>query len=68
MNLQEINVLAPFLAFSSSYINVKVHNMLVIMLGPRFTNMKMIRDYVGNMVIVNVVSKCDLKIVYPLLL
>ncbi len=30
--------------------------------------MKVIRDYVGNMIVVNVVSKCDFKVVYPLLL
>ncbi len=64
MNLQMISVLTPFLAFSNSYINAKAHNML----DPRFTNMKVIQDYVGNMVVVNVVSKCDSKVVYPLLL
>ncbi len=63
-----INVLTPFLAFSSSYINAKAHNMLVIMLDPHFKNMKVIWDYVGNMVVVNVVSKYDCKVVYPLLL
>ncbi len=42
--------------------------MLVIMFDPRFINMKVIRDYAGNMDTINVVSKCDLKIVYPLLL
>jgi hypothetical protein len=68
MNLQMISVLAPFLAFSSSYINAKAHNMLVIMLDPHFTNMKVTRDYVGNMVVVNLVSKCDSKVVYPMLL
>ncbi len=54
MNLQMINVLTLFWAFSSSYIN-----MLVIMLDPHFKNMKVIWDYVGNMVVVNVVSKYD---------
>jgi len=68
MNLQVISVLAPFLVFSNSYINAKAHNILVIMLDPRFTNMKVIWDYVGNMVLVDVVSKYDSKVVYPLLL
>jgi hypothetical protein len=68
MKLQVISVLTPFLAFSNSYINAKVHNMLVNMLDPHFTNMKVIWDYVGNMVVINVVSKCDSKVVYPLLL
>ncbi len=63
-----INVLTPSLAFSSSYINAKVHNMLVIMLDLCLKNMKMIWDYVGNMVVVNVVLEYDFKVVYPLLL
>jgi hypothetical protein len=68
MNLQMINVLTPFLAFSSSYINAKVHNMLAIMLDLCLKNMKVIWDYVGNTVVVNVVLEYDFKVVYPLLL
>jgi len=38
------------------------------MLDPHLKNMKVIWDYMGNMVVVNVVSKYDYKVVYPLLL
>ncbi len=68
MNSQVINVLTPFLAFLSSYINAKAHNMLSSMLDPCFKNMKVIRDCVGHVVVVNVVAKYYVKVVYLLLL
>jgi hypothetical protein len=62
MNSHVIDVLTPFLTFSSS--NVKAHNMLVIMLDLYFKNIKVIQDYVNNIVVV----KYDVKLVYLLLL
>jgi hypothetical protein len=67
MNSHVIDVLTPFLTFSSSYIDVKAHNMLVIMLDLCFKNIKVIQDYVNN-IVVSVVVEYDVKIVYFLLL
>jgi hypothetical protein len=63
-----INILAPFLAFSSTYIHSKAHNMLYIVLDPYFKKLKAIRDYVGNSIAIDVVAKYDDKVVYLLLL
>ncbi len=66
MNSQVTNVLSPFLAFSNFYINVKAHDMMIIVLDSCFKNMKVIQDYVGY--IVDVVAKYDTKVMYSLLL
>jgi hypothetical protein len=66
MNSHVIDVLTPFLTFSSSYIDVKAHNMLVIMLDLCFKNIKVIQDYVNNIVVS--VVEYDVKVVYLLLL
>ncbi len=67
MNSHVIDALTPFLIFSSSYIDAKAHNMLVIMLDLCFKNIKVIQDYVNN-IVVSVVVEYDVKIVYLLLL
>jgi len=64
---QVLNALGPFLAFSESYITTKAHNMLAIMLDLHFKNMKVIWDFVGNSLALQVVAEYDVKIVYPLL-
>jgi hypothetical protein len=66
MNSHVIDVLTPFLRFSSSYIDAKAHNMLIIMLDLCFKNIKVIQDYVKNIVVS--VVKYDVKVVYLLLL
>jgi hypothetical protein len=40
-------VLAPFLAFTSSYNASKVHNMMALMLEPRFKFLDMVKTFVG---------------------
>jgi hypothetical protein len=67
MNSQVLNILTPYLAFSSTYIYSKAHNMLSIMLDPHFQNMKVIWEYVGDLVVDDVVAKYD-EVVYLLLL
>ncbi len=67
MNSHVINVLTPFLTFSSSYIDAKAHNMLVIMLDLCFKDIKVIQDYVNN-IVVSVIMEYDVKVVYLLLL
>ncbi len=42
--------------------------MLVITLDPCFKNMKFIQNYMGNIVVVDVVVEYDVKVVHPLLL
>jgi hypothetical protein len=67
MNSHVIDVLTPFLKISSFYIDVKAHNKVVIMLDLCFQNIKIIQDYVNNIVVSDVVE-CDVKVVYLLLL
>jgi len=67
MNSHVIDVLTPFLTFFSFYIDDKAHNMLVILLDLCFKNIKVIQDYVNN-IVVNVVVEYDVKVVYLLLL
>jgi len=64
---QVLNTLGPFMAFFQSYITAKAHNMLAIMLDPHFKNMKVIWDFVGDSLALQVVAEYDVKIVYPLL-
>jgi hypothetical protein len=59
--------LGPFLAFFESYIAAKAHNMLAIMFDPRFKNMNVICDFVGDSFALQVVAEYDIKIMYPLL-
>jgi hypothetical protein len=56
-----------FLAFYESCIIAKAHNMLAIMFDPCFKNMKIIWDFVGDSLTLQVVAEYDVKIVYPLL-
>jgi hypothetical protein len=62
---QVFNALGPFLAFSKFYIITKAHNMLAIMLDPYFKNMKIIWDFVGNSLALQLVLEYDAKIMYP---
>lgn len=68
MNSQAIDVLMSIIIFFGSYMNANAHNMLVIMLGPHFKNIKIIQDQVHNIVATNIVVKFDVKGVYLLLL
>jgi hypothetical protein len=58
---QIFNALGPFLAFSESYITAKAHNMLAIMLNPRFKNMKVIWEFLNNSLVLQVVVNNDKK-------
>ncbi len=64
---QVLNALGAFLAFFEFYIIAKTHNMLVIMFDPCFKNMKVIWDFVGDSLGLQVVAEFDVKIMYPLL-
>jgi hypothetical protein len=49
------------LAFSKDYNQSKAHNMLVIMLGPRYKNMKCIQIFIGNSIVVQIVVEYNVK-------
>jgi hypothetical protein len=63
-----IIILAPFSAFSGTYLHSKAHNIFSIVLDPYLKKLKAIWDYVDNLVAIDVVAKYDVKVVYLLLL
>ncbi len=64
---QVLNALGPFLTFSKSYIAIEAHKMLAIVLDFCFKNMKVIRDFLGDSLALQIVAKYNAKIVYLLL-
>jgi hypothetical protein len=59
MQAEVINVLKPFLAFTSSLQPYHVHNMLVIILDLCFMNLGLIRDYVDLELAMQVATNYD---------
>jgi hypothetical protein len=66
MMSQVLKILAHFLAFLGIYIATKTH-MLVIILDVLFKNVKIVQDFVGNSIALQVVEY-ETKMVYLLLL
>jgi hypothetical protein len=60
-------ILAPFLAFASTYILVKAHNMFVLMLDPRFKSLDILKSFVRRAKVIHMVTKYDTKSLMPLL-
>jgi hypothetical protein len=60
-------VLAPFLAFTSTYNVVKVHNMFALMLDPRFKSLDILKAFVGKAKVIHMVVEYDIKNLMPLL-
>ncbi len=60
-------ILAPFLAFTFSYNANKVHNMLTLMLEPHFLSFDMVKAFIGQAKVIQIVVKYDSKILLPLL-
>jgi hypothetical protein len=54
-------VFAPFLAFASTYIVAKVHNMLTLMLDPRFKSLDILKTFVGRTKVIHMVAEYDTK-------
>ncbi len=46
-------IIAPFLAFPSTYITTKAHNMLTLMLDPLFKSLDVAKGFVGKGKIIN---------------
>jgi hypothetical protein len=61
-------ILVPFLAFASAYIVAKVHNMLELMLDPRFKSLDISKAFVGRAKVIHMVAKYDTKSLMLLLM
>jgi hypothetical protein len=62
-----INVLDYFLSFLKKCENKKVHNMISLMLDPRFKSLHIISSFVGKEQGVALVEKYDRKTLHPML-
>ncbi len=55
-------IFAPFLAFAFTYITIKAHNTLVLMLDPRFKSLDILKAFVGRAKVIYVMVEHDTKI------
>jgi myosin-crossreactive antigen len=62
-----INVLDSFLSFLKKYENKKAHNMISLMLDPKFKSLGIISSFVGKERGVVFVEEYDRKSLYPML-
>jgi hypothetical protein len=62
-----INVLDSFLSFLKKYENMKAHNMISLMLNPRFKSHRIILSFVGREQGVALIEEYDRKSLYPML-
>jgi hypothetical protein len=62
-----INVLDSFLSFLKKYENRKAHNMISLMLDPRFKSLRIVSSFVGREQGVALVEEYDRKSLYPML-
>ncbi len=62
-----INVLDSFLSFLKKYENKKAHNMISLMLDPRFKSLRIVPSFVGKEQGVVLVQEYDRKSLYPML-
>jgi hypothetical protein len=68
MRLEVIKLIKPLLEFLRSFDVRQVHNMMVIMLDPRFKALRMVENLVGCGNAIQLASKYDVKVVVPLLM
>ena len=57
MITQVVYILPPFLVFAGSCSHVKAHNIMAIILDPRYKILKVIRKYVGTLLATLVVAE-----------
>ena len=62
-----VDVMKPFLRFSLQFVADKAHNMLSLMLDPRFKGLELVIQYVGVAAAKQVVEDYDRKILIPYL-
>ncbi len=66
--LEVINVIKPFLEFLRSFDVRQAHNMMAIMLDPRFKALHIVENLVGCENAIQLTFKYDVKVVVPLLM
>jgi hypothetical protein len=65
--VEVINVLCHFLSFIKSFSWERAHNMVVLMLDPRFKGMDCIMDYIDRDQLAILLQQYDELVVMPLL-
>jgi hypothetical protein len=65
---QVINCPTIFVTFALAYNHAKTHSMLVIMFDPHFKNMKILQNFIGHTIAIQIVIEYDTNIFYPFLL
>jgi hypothetical protein len=63
-----VQVLKPFLDFTGKFNRDKSHNMMAIMLDPRYKGLQSISKFVGPQLTKAIVAQYDKKVLLPLLL
>jgi len=59
MQKQVVQVLNPFLSFMASFPKAKIHDMLAMMLDPRFKGLGLVIQYVGKERALHIVREYD---------
>ena len=67
MAFESIEVIKPCLAFAVDFTREKAHNMLSLMLDPRYKGLQVIIDYVGREKAMHIVAEYDQLVLMPLL-
>jgi hypothetical protein len=68
MMTQVINIQTIFVTFTLTYNQAKAHNMLLTMFDPHFKNMKILQNFIGHTIALQIVIEYDTNIFYPFLL
>lgn len=68
MEEEVLAVLEPLLSFAGTFSRQSAHNMLALMLDPRFKGLGLVRDYVGGEKVVSIVFEYDSLVLLPLLM
>ena len=68
MEEEVLAVLEPLLSFAATFSRQSAHNMLALMLDPRFKGLGLVRDYVGPEKVVGIVFEYDNLVLLPLLM
>ncbi len=68
MMAKVLAILAPFLAFTSSYNSSMAHNMLALILDLWFKSLNVVKAFVGRAKMIQIVVEYDNKTLLPLLM
>ena len=61
-------VIKPYFVFAVDFTHEKAHNMLSLMLDPRYKGLLVIIDYLGRVKAMHIVAKYDQPVLVPLLI